>query len=226
MPRTFPQRSKDAGLAITWYETLHLTSQTAWLAPKQNRSAQSHMYFNANRWSSVSCSYVCTALNGLVQLCTLHIYTSEIWEPALVLCWHGAQIGDIHIFPSIKINVIHQVHKVLLSEHEVKHEWNAVECWRYWTHFVCLYFHVCVVGKNLNTPWLLHYKGWLTRAEISIDTPIIPQIFHRGSVIFVWISVGSNSIKNSYPLHCLLKKKKQHEYPNILATGFKAIFFQ
>ena len=42
-------------------------------------------------------------------LIAYHRHTREIPEPAPFLSRHGAQIGGIRVFPTIKITVIHQV---------------------------------------------------------------------------------------------------------------------
>ena len=44
-----------------------------------------------------------------VNFCTVHRYTREIAEPAPFLFWHGAQIGDVQVFPVIKITAVRQV---------------------------------------------------------------------------------------------------------------------
>ena len=81
----------------------------------------------------------------LLTLWKLHCsYTREILESAPFLSRHGAQIGGIRVFPSIKINVICQVRmsyglSVKISMREIS-----------WTHFVCMCFSMCfpVCGRQ------------------------------------------------------------------------------
>ena len=76
-------------------------------------------------------------------LSPVHRYTREIPEPAPFLPRHGAQIGGIQVFPTIKIIVIHQVHiycclSVKINARETPHG-----AQRSWTNFVCVCFRMC-----------------------------------------------------------------------------------
>ena len=79
-------------------------------------------------------------------------YRLEIPEPAPSLSQHGASIGGIWVFPTIKITVTHLVHmnwglSVKINTCETPH------CARrLWVCFVCVCFRVCGRQKTLIPP--------------------------------------------------------------------------
>ena len=81
--------------------------------------------------------------------CT-HRYRTEIPEPAPSLSWHGALIGGIWVFPTIKITMTRKVRmycglSVKKNMHETPHSVR-----RSWAHLFA-FVSACVVSKNLNT---------------------------------------------------------------------------
>ena len=71
----------------------------------------------------------------------------EIPEPVPFLSWHGAQIGVLWVFPTIKIAVVCQVHYVtciycILSV-EINTQKMLYGALRSWTHLFCVYLCVC-----------------------------------------------------------------------------------
>ena len=89
-----------------------------------------------------------------------HRYRPEIPEPVPSLFRHGAQIGGIRGFPTIKITMIHQVGMYcgLSVKIDMRETPNKKHTRKDRGHILFAFVSACVVGKNLNTPTWLH--GW------------------------------------------------------------------